>query len=104
MAILPSPLGSNAKPMRGAGLKRCPERQPALEEEPTLADGNADKMDAGIAEVPPDPPHWMKPLNGLPAPATKDPFSGSVGLAVFENTAGALPAMYAAGSRLNACL
>src|SRR5260370_14855574 len=104
MAILPSPLGSNAKPMRGAGLKKCPFRQPAFEEEPTVAAGKAAKTDAGIVEVPPDPPHWTMPLNGLPTPATKDPFTGSARLAVFENTAGEPPATNALGSRLKACL
>src|SRR6266516_6620470 len=51
MAILPSPLGSKANPKRGAGLKRCPLRQPAFEEDPTLTVGNADPGTRG--KVPP---------------------------------------------------
>src|ERR1700682_4473551 len=73
MAILPSPLGSQAKPMRGAGLNKCPFKQPASEDGPTLAAGNAASVGFGIAEVPPGPPHWMIPLNGFPVPAIKDP-------------------------------
>src|SRR5260370_8685267 len=95
MAILPSPLGSNAKPMRGAGLKRCPARQPAFEEDPTLTVGNADPGTKG--RVPPAPPHWTKPFTGLPVP---DPmFSHPPPL-----KPGSLAAPKALGLKLKACL
>src|ERR1700719_1903363 len=96
MAILPSPLGSNAKPMRGAGLKRCPFRQPAFEEEPTDADGNADPGTYG--KLPPGPPHCTKPSSGLAVPApfwAREPSALNVGT---------LAGLKLAGSRLNACL
>src|SRR5579885_1781665 len=70
MANLPLPRGSQANPMRGAGLKRCPLRQPGKEDAPTVAPGKLVSTEAGIAPVPPFPPHWMRPLNGLPAPGT----------------------------------
>src|SRR6266568_5122009 len=53
MAILPSPLGSQAKPIRGAGLKRCPFRQPASVEEPIVAPGNELVTRLGMRELPP---------------------------------------------------
>src|SRR5207248_8563169 len=53
--------------MRGAGLKRCPLRQPAFEEDPTLTVGKAEPGTSG--KVPPVPPHWTKPFSGLPVPA-----------------------------------
>src|ERR1700682_975504 len=97
MAILPSPLGSNAKPMRGAGLKRCPLRQPAFGEDPTLTFGKFDPGTRG--KVPPAPPHWMKPFSGLavfPAFCIREPS------AVLK--AGSLAVTKALGSKLNACL
>src|SRR5215472_4820135 len=104
MAIFPSPLGSKAKPIRGAGLNRCPFKHPALDEVPTLAAGNEVRMLPGITEVPPEPPHWTMPLNGLPAPGIKEPFRELLGLVVSEKIAGEPPATKAAGSRLYACL
>src|SRR4030081_3816014 len=95
IAILPSPLGSHANPRRGAGLNKCPLRQPAFEEGPTLAEGNAARIGPGIAEVPPLPPHWMIPSNGFPVPVSA-PEVGSI--------AGELAATKAPGSKLNACL
>src|SRR6266852_2557387 len=68
MAILPSPLGSQAKPIRGAGLNRCPLRQPAGDEAPTL-EGYPGKGVIG----PPFPPHWTMPFRGFPVPLTRDP-------------------------------
>src|SRR5260370_37834178 len=66
MAILPSPLGSQAKPIRGAGLKRCPFKQPAFEFAPMATVGNRDPGTSG--KVPPFPPHCSKPFRGLPVP------------------------------------
>src|SRR5437588_11032625 len=60
IAVFPSPFGSKAKPKRGAGLKRCPARQPALGEEPIETVGKADPGSKG--KLPPDPPHWTKPF------------------------------------------
>src|SRR5438270_13282716 len=68
IAVLPSPFGSNAKPMRGAGLNKCPFRQPSFLEPPTVAFGKAANIVVGMALVPPAPPHWITALNGFPVP------------------------------------
>src|SRR5712671_3809862 len=97
MAILPSPLGSNANPMRGAGLKRCPFRHPEFEDPPALALGKP-----ATGNVPPVPPHWIMPLNGFPEPGTRAPANP-----VWEpstSIVGVLPELKAVGSRLKACL
>src|ERR1700687_2712329 len=52
MAVLPSPNGSQAKPRRGPGLIKWPERQPGLEFPPT-----APERPPGALKVPPFPPH-----------------------------------------------
>src|SRR5271167_192716 len=96
MAILPSPFGSNANPIRGAGLKRCPERQPAFDAGPMLTVGNRDPGTRG--KVPPFPPHWTTPFSGLPLPVVVGVKEPSAGL----NT-GALAGLNALGSRLKAC-
>src|SRR5690349_9029270 len=98
MAILPSPLGSNANPIRGAGLNKCPERQPAFEEELILTVGKLDPGTRGRA--PPAPPHWTKPFRGLPvfcAFCTREP--SPLGL-----NAGSWPTTKALGLKLKACL
>src|ERR1700682_3554681 len=96
MAILPSPLGSNAKPIRGAGLKRCPFRQPAFEEEPTVAVGNADP---GTTEkLPPGPPHCTKPFSGLAV------FAAFCAREPSELNVGSLSGLKLLGSKLKACL
>src|SRR6266849_7061936 len=89
MAILPSPLGSKAKPMRGARLNRCPLRQPALEEEPMFAVGKFDPGTKG--RFPPGPPHWTKPFSGLavlPVFCARDPSELNVGSWAGLNTLG----------------
>src|SRR5262249_29590277 len=73
IAIFPSPFGSHAKPIRGAGLKRSPFKQPSYLLPPTVAPGKAVSTWLGIADVPPGPPHCTMPLNGFPAPGTKAP-------------------------------
>src|SRR5580692_6268287 len=95
MAILPSPIGSNANPIRGAGLKRCPERQPAFEDAPMLVVGNNDPGTRG--KVPPFPPHCTTPFSGLPVFAA---FCASEPSAL---NVGSLAGLNALGSRLNAC-
>src|SRR5215831_2258436 len=99
MAILPSPLGSNAKPMRGAGLKRCPFRQPASEEAPMLTVGNAEAATRG--KLPPFPPHWTTPLRGLIVPAA---FCAREPSALKSAAVGALAGLNLLGSKLKACL
>src|SRR6266478_8053286 len=94
IAILPSPLGSKAKPIRGAGLNRCPLRQPSGDEAPTL-EGYPGK---GVL-VPPFPPHWTMPFSGFPVPGTRDP-SEAVPLV---SIVGWLAGTNAVGSKLNAC-
>src|SRR5258705_132961 len=96
MAILPSPFGSNANPMRGAGLKRCPFMHPGFEAPPTLALGKP-----STGNVPPLPPHWIMPLNGLPDPGTKEP--ANVVAEPSASMVGEAPAAKAVGSRLKAC-
>ena len=49
-------------------MKRWPFKQPAKFDGPTVAVGNP-----GAAKVPPLPPHWMMPLNGLPVPGSSAP-------------------------------
>src|SRR5882757_10380465 len=97
MAILPSPLGSHAKPMRGAGLNRWPFKQPALEDPPTVVAGKP-----GTAKVPPFPPHWIMPLRGLPVPGSRAP---ALPVTLPElSIAGEAPATKAVGSKLKALL
>src|ERR1700746_2550878 len=62
MAIFPSPCGSQANPMRGAGLNKCPFWQPGSEVPAIVAAGNAVKMEPGTKLVPPGPPHCTKTL------------------------------------------
>src|ERR1700722_316716 len=100
MAILPSPFGSNANPMRGAGLKRWPCKQPALLFAPTVAPGNCVRIGPGIEPVPPFPPHCTTPLKGLPP--TRDPFSGLFGLVGSLEIAGSAAVLNADGAKLNA--
>src|SRR3984957_7171119 len=95
MAILPSPLGSQAKPMRGAGLKRWPDKQPAFEDGPTVA---AEKP--GTTKVPPLPPHWIMPLSGLPVPGERAPALPVTVPAV--SITGEAPPTKALGSKLKA--
>src|SRR6266850_6710970 len=97
MAILPSPLGSKAKPKRGAGLKRWPFKQPSCEFEAALALGNP-----STGNVTPGPPHWTMPLKGLPEPGTSEP--ANVVTEPSASMVGALPVLNAAGSKLKACL
>src|SRR6266851_5011333 len=109
-SVLPSlPLVSHAKPMRGAGLKRCPFKQPALEEAPMSTVGNPDVGARG--KFPPFPPHWTTPFSGLPV-GLPNPDGSLFGisapaLCVTEpslSIAGASAAPHCVGSKLNACL
>src|SRR6267143_5623735 len=96
IAILPLPLGSQANPIRGAGLNRCPLRQPAFDEDPMLTFG---KFDPGTRlKVPPFPPHWTKPFSGLAV------FPEFVASEPSELKVGSLAGLNALGSKLNACL
>src|SRR6266849_6956038 len=99
IAILPLPLGSKAKPNRGAGLKRCPLRQPAFEEDPMLAVGKSDPDTRG--KVPPGPPHWTTPLSALMVPPA---FCANEPSELKSAGVGALALLKAFGSRLKACL
>src|SRR5579859_608963 len=101
MAILPSPFGSHANPMRGAGLKRCPFRQPGYLEAPTVAPGNDASTAPGMDDVPPEPPHCTTPLNGLPP--TSEPFSGLLESFGSLKNPGVLAELNCVGSKLNAC-
>src|SRR6266581_2258523 len=98
MAILPSPWGSKAKPRRGAGLKRCPFRQPADDEAPTL-EGYPETGVLG----PPGPPHWTMPFSGFPVPGTRAPAIPVV-VPLASSMVGLLAALNAVGSKLKACL
>src|ERR1700753_1284381 len=100
IAILPSPFGSHAKPMRGAGLKRCPVKQPALLLAPTVAFGNCVRIGPGIEPVPPLPPHCTMPLKGLPP--VSEPFNGLPGFVGSLKIAGCAAAENALGWKLNA--
>src|SRR5258707_13787086 len=62
MAILPSPFGSHANQIRGAGLNRCPFRHPAWLLDPTVASGNELVTRLGLSEAPPEPPPLMIPV------------------------------------------
>src|SRR5215475_4270109 len=111
MAILPSPFGSQAKPMRGAGLKRWPFKQPASLEDPTAAAPKRLDTSAGTKVVPPGPPHWMMPLKGLPLGLPK-PEGSLFGMKAPEDPVtepsrsivGELAALKAVGSKLKVCL
>src|ERR1700755_1883275 len=100
MAILPSPLGSHAKPMRGAGLKRGPCKQPALLLAPTVAAGNCVRIGPGMEPVPPLPPHCTMPLKGLPP--VKEPLSGLLGFVGSLKIPGSFAELNADGEKLNA--
>src|SRR5690242_21663680 len=101
MAILPSPFGSQANPIRGAGLKRCPGRHPLFLLDPTVARGNEPVTRLGMSDAPPGPPHWMTPLKGLPAPGTRAP---SCPVTEPSSSMGEPPGVKALGSKLKACL
>src|ERR1700730_16580136 len=95
MAILPSPLGSQAKPRRGAGLNRGAFKHPALADAPIAVVGKP-----GTANVPPLPPHWIMPLRGLPVPGSSAP---ALPVTVpLTSIAGEAPATKAVGSKLKA--
>src|ERR1700687_185668 len=74
--VLASPLGSKAKPIRGAALNRCPFIQPT--------------------GTPPTP-HCTIPLNGSPVPGTIAP-AWPVIVPLLSSTCGALAALQAVGS------
>src|SRR5260370_8081757 len=98
MGILALRLGSKAKPMGGAGLKRCPLRQPGFGLDPMLTVGNADPDRRG--KFPPAPPHWTMPFSGLavfPAFCTREPEPSVL-------KAGSLAGLNALGSKLKPCL
>src|SRR5579859_2349201 len=78
MAVLPLPRGSQANPIRGAGLNRCPFEQPTAETEPTAAAGNAEsELGGGTLRTPPVVPQTTRPSSGLPTPETRAPVLGS---------------------------
>src|ERR1700733_13989997 len=95
MAVFPCPVGSQAKPTRGAGLNRCPVEQPTAETDPTAALGNP-ANETG----PPGAPQSTRPRNGLPTPGSSAPAFPVIDPSPSNWGAFAIPALYTVGSQL----
>src|ERR1700680_3296164 len=91
MEVLPAPHGSQANPIRGAGLNKCPFIQPAAGAAPTP--GNEDLLT----------PHCTMPLNIRGSVGeTKFRVLGSIKPPVLGSIPSSLSGLKTAGSQLNA--